>query len=54
MLNHLAVHLVANLHDLGDATAIASTLDTCSFGDAIPHPNYLGDAIPLHPPPLHH
>jgi hypothetical protein len=51
MLVHLAVNLVANYNlILGDATAIASTLDTCSFGDAIPLPNYLGDAIPPHPP----
>jgi hypothetical protein len=54
MFVHLTVNLVANYLDLGDATAIASTLDTCLFGDAIPLPNHLGDAIPPHPPPLHH
>jgi hypothetical protein len=48
---HLAVNLVVNQLDLGDATAIASTLDS---GDAIPLPSYLGDAISQHPPPLHH
>jgi hypothetical protein len=52
MLVHLAVILVANQLDLGDATAIASTHDTCSFGGCIPFQITWG--MPSHHIPLHY